>query len=92
MEPRRLVAWRGRPAGPGELRLGDRQALPGQDPAPWFAAQLKDRGSETFPEATTFRTGIEHLAVVRPLAPEGAAPQRLYARKNGGLGRAAPRR
>ena len=53
--------------------------------APWFAAHLKDRGPQTFPEAVTFRTGSNAWQSYDRWPPREAAPQRLYARKDGRL-------
>ncbi len=49
--------------------------------APWFAAHLKDRGSRTFPEAVTFRTGADTWQTYEHWPPREASPRRLYARK-----------
>ena len=53
--------------------------------APWFAARLKDRGSQAFPEAMIFRTGSNTWQSYDRWPPRDATPQRLYARRNGGL-------
>ena len=53
--------------------------------APWFAAHLKDRGSRSFPEALTFRTGSNTWQSYDRWPPRETSPQRIYARKNGRL-------
>jgi putative CocE/NonD family hydrolase len=53
--------------------------------APWFAAHLKDKGSKSFPEATTFRTGSNAWQNYDRWPPAQAEPRRLYARTDGRL-------
>jgi putative CocE/NonD family hydrolase len=53
--------------------------------APWFAAHLKDKGSKSFPEATTFRTGSNVWQSYDRWPPAQAEPRRLYARSDGKL-------
>ena len=64
----------GEKLGPVEFGSATGQHFRAKIQAPWFAAHLKGRGSATFPEAVTFRNGVEHLAVVRPLAAQGDNP------------------
>ena len=53
--------------------------------APWFAAQLKDKGAESFPEAMTFRTGSNTWQTYDRWPPQRGRGRRLYARKDGKL-------
>jgi putative CocE/NonD family hydrolase len=53
--------------------------------APWFAGELKDRGSRNWPEATTFRTGSNTWQSYDRWPPKVAALKRLYARDRGRL-------
>ncbi len=53
--------------------------------ARWFAAYLKDKGAQRFPEAVTFRTGSNTWESYDRWPPREAAPRRLYARRNGRL-------
>ncbi|MGC8641284.1 MAG: CocE/NonD family hydrolase, partial [Isosphaeraceae bacterium] len=43
--------------GPVDFGSATAQHFRAKIQAPWFAAQLKDKGSKTWPEAMTFRTG-----------------------------------
>ena len=47
--------------------------------APWFAAHLKDRGTRSFPEAITFRTGSNAWQSYDRWPPRNTALQRIYA-------------
>lgn len=53
--------------------------------APWFAAHLKGRTTDAFPEAVTFRTGANAWQSYDRWPPKEASPRRLYARGGGRL-------
>ncbi len=71
--------------GPVEFGSATAKHFRAKIQAPWFAAYLKDKGSRSFPEALTFRTGANAWQSYDRWPPRGATAQRLYARKNGRL-------
>ena len=79
--------------GPVDLGSATGKHFRAKIQAPWFAALLKDRGSQSFPEAMTLSNGIEHLAVLRSLAAEGCRARAALCTKERRAGvRAAARR
>jgi putative CocE/NonD family hydrolase len=53
--------------------------------APWFAFHLKDKGRLNFPEARTFRTGVNEWKSYDHWPPKEASPRNLYFHAHGRL-------
>ncbi len=71
--------------GPVEFGSATAKHFRAEIQAPWFAAQLKDKGSKTFPEATMFRTGSNSWQNYDRWPPPRAEARRLYARPDAKL-------
>jgi uncharacterized protein len=71
--------------GPVEFGSATAKHFRAKIQAPWFAAQLKGKGAESFPEATTFRTGSNTWQSYDRWPPREAEAKHLYARKDGKL-------
>ncbi len=85
--------WSGGPGNRlGNIRFGADTGTYYRDAiqAPWFAYWLKGKGTGTFPEARTFRTGVNKWQTYSSWPPVHAQKRSLYLRSNGSLSFDAP--